>query len=58
MDKDTERKDIERGQDDAEREVKGKREAAADQTDAAAPADHDDPRGEREPPQPFSGPAR
>jgi hypothetical protein len=49
---DTERKDIERDQDDADREVKGKREKAAD------PADDHDPRGDRKPPEPFSGATR
>ena len=47
-----ERKDIERDQDDAAREVKGEREKATD------PADDHDPRGERKPPEPFSGATR
>lgn len=52
MEAETERKDIERDQDDAEREVKGKREAAEN------PVDHEDPRGDRKPPEPFSGATR
>jgi hypothetical protein len=48
----TERKDIERDQDDAEREVKGKRQTATN------PADKEDPRGDRRPPEPFSGATR
>jgi hypothetical protein len=52
MNGDVERKDIERDQDDAEREIKGKRQAAAN------PADQQDPRGERKPPEPFSGATR
>jgi hypothetical protein len=51
-DEESDRKDVERDQDDAEREVKGKREAAAN------PADRKDPRGDRQPPEPFSGPTR
>jgi len=46
------RHDMERDQDDAERERTGEREAAE------KPADRQDPREDREPPQPFSGPAR
>jgi len=49
---DTERHDIERDQNDADREVKGKREAAEN------PSDHKDPRGDRKPPEPFSGATR
>jgi hypothetical protein len=49
---DGERQDIERDQDDEERERKGEREAAT------KPADRRDPRGDQEPPQPFSGPTR
>lgn len=52
MDGEAERKDIERDQDDAEREVKGKRETGTN------PADEHDPRGERQPPEPFSGAQR
>jgi len=52
MNGETERKDIEKDQDDAEREVKGEREAAAN------PADRRDPRGDRKPPEPFSGASR
>lgn len=47
--RDGERKDIERDQDDAEREVKGKRQSAVN------PEKERDPRGERRPPEPFSG---
>jgi hypothetical protein len=52
MNGEAERKDIERDQDDAEREVKGKRAAGTN------PADKHDPRGERKPPEPFSGATR
>ena len=52
MDDESDRKDIERDQDDAEREVKGRREKAAD------PADEHDARGDRKPPEPFSGATR
>jgi hypothetical protein len=47
-----ERKIVEREQEEADREVKGQREAAKD------PAQRQDPRGDRESPEPFSGPSR
>jgi hypothetical protein len=47
-----EREEVQRAQDIDERERKGRKEAARD------PADEKDPRGDREPPQPFSGPER
>ena len=47
-----ERKDIERDQNDSEREVKGEREAETN------PAKKRDPRGDRKPPEPFSGATR
>lgn len=49
MNGETERKDIERDQNDRDREVKGEREAESN------PADEHDPRGDRKPPEPFSG---
>ncbi|HZM79317.1 MAG TPA: hypothetical protein VFC19_26600 [Candidatus Limnocylindrales bacterium] len=52
MDDESDRKDIERDQNDVEREVKGKRQAAAN------PAEEKDPRGKRKPPEPFSGATR
>ncbi|WP_162907651.1 hypothetical protein [Allorhizocola rhizosphaerae] len=47
-----ERREVQRAQDIDERERKGREEGAVD------PAEEPDPRGDREPPQPFSGPER
>ena len=47
-----ERKEVQRAQDIDERERKARRETARD------PAEEQDPRGEQEPPQPFSGSER
>ncbi len=47
-----ERKEVQRAQDTAERERKAGTEAAQD------PAEKKDPRGDRNPPEPFSGPER
>jgi hypothetical protein len=52
VNEDDERRDVERDQDDAEREVKGRREKAEH------PEDLEDPRGGRKPPEPFSGATR